>query len=293
MKTRIGILFLCVSLLIFAQSILAQPPGPGGPGGPGGRGPGRGPGPGGPMALFGGEEGRKDLNLTDDQVKKIEGAFMEAFSQMSGPPPRNPRDMSAEERQKMRDQFEKLQQNIIGKVETILDKDQLEKARTRSFQAGGFAGLGMNVFAQSALKLTDEQKEKMRSIQDEMMREMGPPPGRSREEMEKMSPEEREKFFQDMRARREENEKKISEKIKAILTPEQLAQGDKMISETPDYIKQARNRGPGRGGPRDGGPPPGDGEYQPGADSWQPGQGRGDASPRPRRSGGGFPRRGE
>ena len=281
----------CLSLLFIACAgfVFAQPGGgPGGPGGrgPGGRGPGGPGGPGGPMmagpgmmmggpgigALFS-EEGRKDIGLSDNQVSEIQNAFRDMRpregQQFPGP------NSSQADRENFRKEMEKRMGETIGKIEKVMTKEQLEKARARSFQAGGgFASAGMNPFAQAALGLTDDQKAKIRGFQEENMQKMrkffeenrpsGPP--------DQMSQEDRQKMFERMRTFGEENQKEMESKIKGILTDEQKQKGEKMLGETPDYIKNAIEQGPrgpgGRGGRGGEG-----GGYRPGADSWRPGQG--------------------
>ncbi len=278
MKKRANLLILAFFFIACASFALAQPGGgqgrgPGGPGGPG-RGPGGGPmmggGPG--MAALFSEEGRKDIGLSDKQVQDIQNAFRsmrpEPGERFPGP------DATEAERKEFMERMGKRFGETIKKVEGVMTKEQLEKSRVRSFQAGGgFAGVAMNPFAQSALNLTDDQRAKIGDFQKEMGEKMrkffeenrpsGPP--------EQMSQEERQAFFGKMQKFNEENRQEMEGKIKGILTDDQKKQGDKMLSETPEYIKEAIERGPG--GPGGPGRGPGRGEYRPGADSWRPGQG--------------------
>ena len=273
----------CLSLLFIACAglVFAQPGGGPGGRGPGGRGQGGPGGPGGPGMMMGGggmgalfsEEGRKDIGLSDSQVREIQNAFRDMRpgegQQFPGP------NASQADRDNFRKEMEKRMSETIGKVEKVMTKEQLDKARARSFQAGGgFASAGMNPFAQAALGLTDDQKEKIRGFQEENMQKMrkffeenrptGPP--------DQMSQEDRQKMFERMRTFGEENQKEMESKIKGILTDEQKQKGEKMLGETPDYIKNAieqGQRGPGGRGGRGGE----GGGYRPGADSWRPGQG--------------------
>lgn len=316
---RIKSLFILTILFVACASMVFAQPGGGGRGrggqggGPGGMG-GGGRGPGGPGGMMGGpmmmgpgmgalfsEDGRKDLGLSEKQVSDIQTAFRETMRPRDGetrPEPPGP-DASQEERQKffntMRQEMEKRSEATIGKIKTILTKEQLEKAQTRVFQAGGYGSVMMNPLAQDVLGITSEQKEKIRGFQDEQRKEMEA----NRPDFERiqtMSEEDRRTFFENMRTRAEESRKKMEEKITGILTPEQKAKGEKLLGETPEYIKEARERGPGGPGGRGPGGPDGGrgrgrgGDWQPGANSWQPGQGAGqDEEPQPQRRR--FPRR--
>ena len=281
MRKFAGMFILAIALVAIAQMVFAQPPG--GPGRPGAimMGP-----PGGGMAAFMSDEGRKDIGLSDKQVQDIQNTFRESFQGMQRPDfggqPPSPADM-----EKLRNDMEKRMDETIGKVEKLLTPEQMTKSRTRMFQAGGgYGSLAMNPLAQRALNLTDDQKKKLREFQDEQMREMmnGPRP-----DFQNMTEEERQRFGEEMRTRFEENQKKMTEKVKGILTDEQKKQGDKMLSETPDYIQKAIERGPGGPGRAAMGGNSGVPQaYRPGADSWRPGQGT--ESTAPRREGGRFPR---
>ncbi|MGL6226917.1 MAG: hypothetical protein ACRC10_09890 [Thermoguttaceae bacterium] len=297
---RLGMLALTLAMVVSAALVYGQP-GPGGPGGPPGMGPGPGMmgglGLGGLMAVFG-EEGQKDLGVNEDQMSKLQGAAMEAFmeSGMQMPDPEKIRSMSKAERQKLMEDADKLQTIVIGKVEKILDKDQMGKARERLFQAGGgYAGLGVNQMSQTALGITADQKAKLKAIQKEMLDELDPADMKTPDEIQAMSQEERREYFQKVRAKGEEVKNKYEGKFKAILTSEQQAKGDKLVADTPAYIKAAsERRGPGPGGPGGPGGPAAEGEedFDLGGSTYVPGQGSGGDRPRPPKStGGGFPKK--
>ena len=289
MRKFAGMFILTLVFVAAAQLAFAQQ---GGGGGRGQGGPGGGAGMmgGGGMMAFMSEEGRKDLGLSEKQVEDIRTTFRDSF-QGGGQGQFPGRDATEAEREKFRADMEKRMDETIGKVEKIFTSEQLTKARARAFQAGnGYNGLANNPFAQRALNLTDDQKAKIRTLQREQMQGRAGGQGQGAN-FRDMSQEEREKFFSDMRTRAEENQKKLADGIKGILTDEQKAQGEKMLSETPDYIKKAiedrAQRGPGQGG-RQGGN--GGANYRPGEGSWQPGQGGGQGTETRQRQGGNFPR---
>jgi len=286
----LALLLIACAGFAFAQPGGGQGRGPGGPGGPGG---GRGPGgPGGPGFMMGGpmmggpgmgalfsDEGRRDINLSDRQIEEIQTIFRDNMRPGQGgimPPGPNATDA---DRQAFMRQMEQRMTDTIGKVEKVMTPEQLKKARERSFQAGGgFASLGMNPFAQAALDIDDSQREKIRGFQREMGEKMrenferNPPP----RPFPEMSPEEREQFGQRMQQFGEEFRKDMEAKIQGILTDAQKKQGEKLLEDTPGYIKQAIEnapRGMGMRGPGGPGGPGGPQQYRPGAESWRPGQG--------------------
>ena len=285
MRKLVGMFVLTVVFVAVAQMTFAQPGGRQGGRQGGGQAPGGGMGMmggGGGMAAFMSEEGRKDLGLSEQQVTDIREAFRPAGGGGQIQPPG--RDATEAEREKFREDMEKRMGETIDKVEKVFTPEQLTKVRDRVFQAGGgYNGLTNNQFAQRALKLTDDQKKKIRDFQNEQMQEMR---NATRPDFQNMTQEERQKFGEDMRARNEDNQKKMAEKIKGILTDDQKAQGEKMLGETPEYIKKAieerAQRGAGQG--RQGG----NAGYRPDNSTWQPGQGGYNGGSRTR-TGGNFP----
>lgn len=256
-------------------------------------------------ALFS-EEGAKDIGLSEQQTRQIQQIMRESRPEpgaMRFPGP----NASQEDREKFQKEMEKRMQDSISKVEKVFTPEQLEKARARAFQAGGgYGSLGMNPFAQAAVGgLTEEQKTKIRAAQREQMESMRREfENAPRPDFQNMTQEERDKFREEMQARMEalrpkmeENRKKLEETIKGVLNEDQRAKAEKMLGETPEYIKKAVEAGPqgwgGNRGNRGGGDRPGGGNFRPGADSWRPGQGVGgdDDEDQPRRRGTGFPRR--
>jgi len=102
-------------------------------------------------------------------------------------------------------------------------------------QGGGIAGLLLMEEVQTELKLTDEQKTKLRDSRDELRGGLGGGFGRRGQggggggeggggapNFRDMSAEERQKFMEDARKRMEEQSKKAEDLAKGILTPEQM-----------------------------------------------------------------------
>jgi Spy/CpxP family protein refolding chaperone len=99
-------------------------------------------------------------------------------------------------------------------------------------QGGGVAGLLLMEEVQTELKLTDEQKTKLRDSREELRGGAGgfgrrgggagQAGGEGAPNFRDMSREERQKFMEDARKRMEEQSKKAEELVKGMLTPEQM-----------------------------------------------------------------------
>lgn len=89
---------------------------------------------------------------------------------------------------------------------------------------GGVTGLLMMAEVQKEISITDEQKAELTKL-GEAARGGGAPGGAGfdREAFQKLSEEERNKRFAEMRAAGEERAKKAEESVKAVLKPEQWA----------------------------------------------------------------------
>lgn len=205
-----------------------NPPGdrPGGqPQGGAGRGGGSGFG-GGLAFLLGSEEVRKELNLTDDQIKKIQAAMPQRPAQGQGG--------SGPSREEMQALFAEAQK----KIEAVLTPAQKSRIRELQYQA-----MGLRAFTNEAvvkeLGLSEDQVEKIRGLLPQRRQggEGGPGAGQN------VTPEERQK-------QRAEAMKKALE----VLKPDQRAKWEKMIGKP--FHFPAPSRGPTG---RPGGSPSGSG----------------------------------
>ena len=178
------------------------------------------------------DEVRKELELVDEQIEKLEklgeemrNEMREMFSGM--------RDLSQEERQakftELRETMRKKGEELSEKVDQVLlphQRDRLNQIRLQSqLRRSGTSGALTNDRISETLGLSDEQKAKLREVQEKVDREL-------REKIEKLRDEGR-------------NE------ILGILTPEQRAKWDEMMG---DRFELNSDRGfRGRGGPPQGG----------------------------------------
>jgi hypothetical protein len=243
---------------ILSVGVNAQ--GPGGRGGPGGGGPGGGRGMMGGMGMGGGSLGllmmkevREELNLDEDQSKELEDmgkAMMENFASM------RPGQGQAPDPKMMQEAMEKIRKASMeaeAKLVDILDPKQIDRLIGLVIQRDNIRAINSKLVAEK-LGVTDEQKEKMASIEKENMEKM-------REMFQGgFSPEMREK----MRAAREESEAKMKE----ILTAAQKDQMESLKGAEFKFPEPQWGRGApgGRGGPGGGRGGPGGGRGGSGGD---------------------------
>jgi Spy/CpxP family protein refolding chaperone len=208
-----------------------------------GRGRGRGgfggPGFGGPGMLLGNPQVQKELKLTEDQTKKVGEMQQEMFAGFGGGG--GGQNLTDEERQKRREEFQKKAEENTKKMLALLDADQTARLKQIQLWVGGVASLSTNEEAAKELKLTDDQKEALKTINEEA--------GKKRQELftggfggsEEEQAQRREKFAS--------LQKETEEECLAVLTDEQKAQFNKMKGPKFELDMSAFGRG-GPGGRR-------------------------------------------
>lgn len=237
---RIALMLTVAAILgSTAGSLLAQPPG--GTGGPGG---GRGRGFGGPTGLLMIPEVRAELKVTDEQYQKLRTA-MEGLRPEGGGGQRGGfGNLSDEERAEMRKRLEEFQKKTDEAMKSVLSEEQITRLRQLDLQRQGAGALGRPDVAEK-LGLTDEQKTKMREIQ-----EAARPDFSAFGNLRDASQEERDKVRAEMRAKRE----KADADTMALLDAEQKAIWESMVGEkfdfpAPQFGGFGGGRGPGGGRP--------------------------------------------
>jgi Spy/CpxP family protein refolding chaperone len=196
MNNRLTALAAVAAALSIVSSAMAQPPG-----GPG-RGMRRGPMANrgmmqSPARLLMNQAVRDDLKVTDEQTGKVREMMQSMRESADSQANRGDRpsfqDMSEEEREKFREQRREQMQKQMAEVQKklgeILDKDQMKRLNQIRLQAMG-PGILQNERVSAALKITDEQRQKMRAAMQELrpQRRGGPDaerpnPGQMREKM--------------------------------------------------------------------------------------------------------------
>lgn len=190
--------------------------------GQGGRGPGGRMGMGSGMMLRQ-EAVQKELGVTAEQLTKLKD-MLEA-GRAAGGGQRNPQDMTAEERQKMRDEMVKRTAEMEKKIAEVLDAKQVARLKQIRLQVSGAMAL-MNEDVAKELKITEEQTGKMRDAMREM-RDAGQGGGGDQ-------------------AARAEMREKMNAKVLEILTDDQKAQHKKMLGDAFD-VSKLQMGGPGGG----------------------------------------------
>ncbi len=169
------------------------------PGGPGGFG-------GGVLFYLGQKSVQEELKLSDEQVKKIKELTEKQRESFQGL-----RDLSQEDR---RTKMQELAKSNDKAMSEILKAGQLKRAKQIALQQMG-AGALRNEDVVKALKVSEEQKDKIREIQ-----------AKSREEMQGLGRDE------DARKKRQEIMKATTEKVMGVLTADQKTKLKEMQGET-------------------------------------------------------------
>lgn len=242
--------FVCFGLLLSVAPASAQQQEGNRPRGGFGGGFGGGRGGFSETSLLSNEQVQKELEVSADQLSKIEKVreeYRSKFAQF----PEGLREMSEADRTKAMADMQAKNDPVIkemrAKINEALLPDQRERLKELAIQAQGTGALN-NAETAEALKLTDEQKKKLETIREESatkMRELfsgGRGQGGPSEEA---------------RTKMAEIRKESGDKSLAVLTTEQAAQFEKMKGEKSSIdFTQIRGFG-GRGGNRPGGNRPG------------------------------------
>ncbi|MDR3197032.1 MAG: Spy/CpxP family protein refolding chaperone [Planctomycetaceae bacterium] len=275
MKKVIGTMLFVLSVAVFSTLVLAQPGGqaPGGPGNPGERDRARIPG-GGVELLIRNAEIKSQLDLTEEQVGKLLKLSEELRPRRPERPQGSGGMPSREEMQKFREEAEKRIDEGQAKINQILTPEQQEKFKTLQFQLiGGLDSPFLNVRSLDVLNLTDEQKAKLKAINEEREAESRAAfEKRGQVDWRRLSQEDREKLRSELQAENEVRTKKFADQIKAILTPEQKEKAEKLTTEAKEIREKVgigvRDRRNGEDRPERG--------DRVNPDSWRPGEGTGD-----------------
>ena len=187
-----------------------------------------GPGMGGVMSasmLAGNPSVQEELKLTDEQKEKLREAQRSVREKMG-----DLREMEPEER---REKMKEINDEADKALKGVLKEDQMKRLieiRWQQAPLGAFAGKEF----EEGLKLTDDQKEKLKGITEEMGKDMR----EIRAEMRDNPREGREKM--------EALRKETKDKSLAVLTAEQKASYEKLVGK-PFELKMEM-RGPGGDG---------------------------------------------
>ncbi len=245
MQRSWAVMLTAAVVLASGVSVMAQPPQ-----GRGGGGRGMGGGFGGSAFLVAMEAVQKELAVTDAQKEKLTKLREEAMAGLGGGGGANFRDMSDEDRAKLRTQMEERAKKTEESLKSILDEKQAARLNELVIQQAGVAALGRPEVA-AKLNLTDEQKTKLREQAEASRGQGGPGRGGFNPNA---SQEERQKAMEEARARRE----KTTADAMAVLTSEQKKTFEDMQGKKFEFPAFGGVGGPGGGNRPPGGRPPRD-----------------------------------
>ena len=176
---------------------------------------------GGPLPLLLQPEVQKDLKLTPDQAKKLKD--------LSAKEQKNQMVLSRTSPQQAQKKLQEMTKATDKAIQGILKKDQSERFKQIDLQMKGISVLNDKAIA-AALKITDEQKEKMTVLQKEAAQEMNKGFGGGAFDP-KQNPQDFQKKIQEMQQQMQQKQKDLQEKMLAVLTSEQLRQLQEMTGE--------------------------------------------------------------
>lgn len=164
-------------------------------------------GMGSPAMLLGNKSVQKELNLTDEQIEKAGAIATEMREKMQ----EKMQDIPQEERrEKMPAIMAELNKEVMKSVKEVLKPEQATRLDQIAIQAAGLQAFARPDVA-AKLKVTDEQKEKIKAIQEESgaaMREIFQGAGDDREGAMKKIAELRKETFEKAVALMSDDQKK-------------------------------------------------------------------------------------
>lgn len=174
----------------------------------------------------------KDLGLNEEQltrirelVKKTKEEIQKECKHLERPKKESTRKECAEFRKEMKKICEKHYPKCMEELKKILGKEQIEKLQTRIFQYYGFVPCPI---ALSVLDLNEKQKKELLELCEqncEKIHAMG---------------SEKSHTGQDLHEKISQCRKECSEKVKNILTGEQITKAERLLKEVPEYVKKMR-----------------------------------------------------
>jgi len=227
---------------------------------------------------------REELGLTESEVNSIR--LVRTQMMMNAPQYANRlRTMTEENRQSVQADLLRDMGRVTQSLETALPAERKASAQKLGFQAlGGIDSPLISMTSMEALNLSADQRTKLEGVFDEIRTERrahgekmfemiekviaaGGPQNLSQEEREEM-----ERAGRELEAQSLATARKLAERLRQHLTPEQLELEKQLIASRPAFLPPLPRQLRGGQESGDTGGASGDG-YAPGAGSWQPGQG--------------------
>jgi Spy/CpxP family protein refolding chaperone len=196
------------------------------------QGPGFGRGGGGVGQLLSNKSVQEELKLNDEQKDKIKTAVGKVREDMKDDLAKlRDRDTKPEERAEI---MKKVNEATVKALDGILSKDQDARLKQIQLQMQGIRAY-IDADVQKALKLTDDQKDKIKTITDDTGKEV-------REAFQGINFQDREKMAE-ARKKVESLNKEATEKINAVLKDDQKKTYKEMTGEKFEYKPDARPGG--------------------------------------------------
>jgi Spy/CpxP family protein refolding chaperone len=127
----------------------------------------------GPAQLINSKTVQKELKLTDEQTTKLKDWAKEWGAKAREKMQEALKDVPMEERfQKMGPVMAEINKEAYKELGSVLKEDQVKRLKQIEVQMGGTFALAMNAEVKDALKLTEEQQEKIQEINRSMFKEM-------------------------------------------------------------------------------------------------------------------------
>ena len=199
------------------------------------------------VLLAGQEAVQKDLMVSEDVARKLNG-LAEEFRQAAdnvnkdlGITTFNPRTLTAEQRDKYREKATSINVQFVPKVIELLSPDQMKRLRQIQFQlpfgTGAHQALMIPNVA-SALALSDEQVGALKLLQAEYRQTIS---SRTREPIKTYSHEETKKVIREYDEYREKLREDYTKQAIELLTPAQKAKLENLMGAPFDVSKVERN----------------------------------------------------
>lgn len=165
---------------------------------------------------------QKELGLTPEQKEKLKDARRKALGTMRDEPKIDRaklRDMAPEEREKVQQEIAKRNaeraEQVRKQIEEILTPQQAEQLKDIKFRQVAVGMLSTGQMPEQ-IELTDEQRQKLRKIQEEMQSKMMQLQREIEEQQQKLR-----KIQEEMQSKLMQLQRESQDKTLGVLTPEQ------------------------------------------------------------------------
>jgi hypothetical protein len=171
---------------------------------------------------------QEELKLSEEQLTKVKEFGTKVAAEFPRPEPGTPPD-----REKMQEAMKKIGEMTTAFVKDTLTEPQAKRYKEIQLQQGGILGAFRSEETSKALAVTDEQKEKVKEIQDTMNKDM--------QELRQGGGGFNQETMQKMQAIRKEG----AEKAMGVLTSDQKKKWEEMTGKPFEIKFEGGPGGPG------------------------------------------------